>query len=173
MFWKSSLETLETGVSLVECSLLAYARLWVHLQPSPTKDLKSGTNWILAKHSAFQGKGMGREARDCWCVKVSLQVLRREGKLPSRVAWDWHYTPRFNVSQTLNVAVSRCAVIPEWPCSMLSHEWPIPTTGCFCFFIKVYTTVILMIGKTKLQCFMPYIKRKTFCMEEVFNVNQF
>ena len=45
------------------------------------------------------------------------------------VWWDRHYTQWFNVLQTLYVAVSRCTVIPEWPCSMLGHEGPIPTTG--------------------------------------------
>ena len=61
--------------------------------------------------------------------KSHYRFYIHKGKLPSRVVRDWHYTPRFNVSQTLNVAVSRCAVIPEWPCSMLGHEGPIPTTG--------------------------------------------
>ena len=54
--------------------------------------------------------------------KSHFRSYTREGKLSSRVVRDWHYTPRFNVSQMLNVVVSRCAVISEWPCSMLSHS---------------------------------------------------
>ena len=54
--------------------------------------------------------------------KSHYRLYTHEDTQPSRVVRDWHNTPRFNVSQTLNVAVSRCVVIPEWPCSMLGHE---------------------------------------------------
>ena len=56
--------------------------------------------------------------------------------LDRRVVPVWYYTLRFNVSQTLNVAVSRCAMIPKWLCSMLSHEEPtIGRAESFFFFL--------------------------------------
>ena len=46
------------------------------------------------------------------CSFISF-ILYSLGKLPSPVVRDGQYTLRFNVSQMLNVAVSRRAVIPE------------------------------------------------------------
>ena len=39
---------------------------------------------------------------DVW--KSQYRFYTHEEKLPSRVVRDWHYTPRFNISQTLYVA---------------------------------------------------------------------
>ena len=70
---------------------------------------------------------MGRRAGVCESLITGSTPAK--AKLSSRVVRVWHYTPRFNVSQTLNVAVSRCAVIPEWLCAMLGHEGPTPKSG--------------------------------------------
>ena len=94
---------------VVECPL-GVRKAVSSIHSSPTKDLKNGINWILAKHSAFQGKGMGREAGDHWCVKVSLQVLH-----------PWRQTAfPFSSRLTLYSEVQRLANIE---CRLRSDSW--------------------------------------------------
>ena len=116
----------------------------IHLQLGPNKDLKNGTNWILSNHSAFQGKGMGRETAGVW--KSHYRFYTQEGRCKGKL---------YSLSLTLYTEFQRLAnneccsfymscyswmtVFNAQPCRTYSQNWEdikLPNNFIFLLFVK-------------------------------------
>ena len=113
---------------------------------------------------------------------VSLKVLHPRKPSPNCLpvgVRTRYYKPRFNVSQTCWMLQSLDgAVIPEWPCSMLGHEGPIPRIWrakrkYFVFFLYK-DRILRKMYKTKpykytIGIFLSWLGSRIFTLRDTFS----